>query len=41
MTEEGWKAPHPGEVDTIRQFWDATLDRFAAFVQAKHRWIGV
>ena len=34
---KGWKAPNPGDVETMRQFWDATLDRLAAFMQAKHR----
>jgi hypothetical protein len=32
---EGSKTPHPG-VEAMRQFWDATLDRLAVFLQAKH-----
>ena len=36
MTEmKGWEGPHPGDVGTMRQFWDAMLDRLAAFMQAK------
>ena len=26
----------PGDLETVRRFWDAALDRFAVFVQANH-----
>src|SRR5262245_6511645 len=33
---EGWKTPLPDDLETMRQFWDATLDRFAEFVEVNH-----
>ena len=32
---ECWKTPHPRGLERMRQFWDATLDRLAIFMQAK------
>jgi len=27
---EGWKTPLPDDLEAMRRFWDATLDRFFA-----------
>jgi len=33
---EGWKTPLPDDLEAMRRFWDATLDRFTEFVQVNH-----
>jgi hypothetical protein len=30
-------APRPDHVDAMHQFWDVSLDRFAKFIETKHR----
>src|SRR5262249_30910547 len=33
---EGWKTPLPDDLEAMRRFWDATLDRLTEFVQVNH-----